>query len=58
MRVIDLKAVSQSRLTTFNRTIAQWTRLSGTPDERAAAEYVAAQLRRFGFATQIVTHDA
>ena len=56
--MIDLKAVSQSRLTTFNRTIAQWTRLSGTPDERAAAEYVAAQLRRFGFATQIVTHDA
>ena len=56
--MIDLKAVSQSRLTTFNRTIAQWTRLSGTPDECAAAEYVAAQLRRFGFATQIVTHDA
>jgi len=56
--VIDLETVSQSKLTTFNRTIAQWTRLSGTPDERAAAEYVATQLRRFGFATQLLMHDA
>jgi hypothetical protein len=56
--VIDLEAVSQSELTTFNRTIAQWTRLSGTSDERAAAEYVARELKGFGYATQIVMHDA
>ncbi len=56
--MIDLESVSQSELTTFNRTIAQWTRLSGTPDERAAAEYVAKQLKKFGFATQILLHDA
>ncbi|HLJ59900.1 MAG TPA: M28 family peptidase [bacterium] len=56
--MIDLEAVSQSELTTFNRTIAQWTRLSGTSDERAAAEYVARQLKAFGYATQLVVHDA
>ena len=56
--VIDLKAVSQSELMAFNRTIAQWTRLSGTADERAAAEYVAQRLRGFGYSTEIMTHDA
>ncbi len=55
---IDLEAVSRSELTTFNRTLAQWTRLSGTPDEAAAAEYVARALKGFGYATEIVTHDA
>jgi len=55
---IDLEAVSRSELMTFNRTLAQWTRLSGTPDEAAAAEYVARALKGFGYATEIVKHDA
>jgi len=58
MAVIDLETVSQSKLTTFNRTIARWTRLSGSAGERSAAEYVATQLLRCGFETQILMHDA
>jgi len=56
--VISLDAVSQAHLTEFNRTIARWTRLSGTPDERDAAAYVEEQLRLFGFAAKTVVHDA
>jgi hypothetical protein len=56
--VIDLDAVSQTNLTTFDRTIAQWTRLSGSADERAAAAYAEGQLRGFGYAARILVHDA
>jgi hypothetical protein len=56
--VIDLNEVSQDKLMEFNRAIAKWTRLSGTPDERAAAEYVAAQMRATGFDVRILEHDA
>src|SRR6516164_7926253 len=56
--MIDLDAVSQASLMTFNRTIARWTRLSGSADERAAADYVEGQLKGFGYATRIVMHDA
>ncbi len=54
----DLSAVSQDSLTRYNTAIAQWTRLSGSADERAAAEYVAGELRASGFATQVILHDA
>jgi hypothetical protein len=50
--------VSQDHLTEFNRTIARWTRLSGTPDEREAAAYVEEQLRAFGYAASMLVHDA
>ena len=53
-----LDSVSQDHLTEFNRTIAQWTRLSGSQDEREAAAYVEDRLRAFGFAAQTVVHDA
>ena len=56
--MIDLDAVSQTNLTTFNRTIAQWTRLSGGVDERAAAAYAEGQLIGFGYAAQTILHDA
>jgi hypothetical protein len=56
--MISLDAVSQAHLTEFNRTIAQWTRLSGTPDEREAAAYVEEQLRSFGYAAKTIVHDA
>jgi len=55
---MELDTVSQSHLVTFNQTIAQWTRLSGSADERAAAKYVAKQLKSFGYTTRILTHDA
>jgi len=56
--VIDLNEVSQDRLMEFNRTIAQWTRLSGSEEERAAAEYVAGELRTMGYEVRILEHDA
>ncbi len=56
--MIDLGQVSQDRLMEFNRTIAQWTRLSGSAEERAAAEYVAEELRKMGYDVRILLHDA
>jgi hypothetical protein len=56
--VIDLDAVSQTNLTTFDQTIAQWTRLSGGVDERAAAAYAEGQLKGFGYAARTILHDA
>jgi hypothetical protein len=54
----ETAAVSREQLMAFNRTIAQWTRLSGSAEERAAAEYVAATLADMGYATTILEHDA
>jgi len=56
--VLELDLVSQLHLVEYNREIARWTRLSGSPDEQRAATYAEAQLRGFGYATRIVTHDA
>jgi Peptidase family M28 len=56
--MISLDAVSQGQLTEFNRTIARWTRLSGTADEREAAAYVEERLRSFGYAAKTFVHDA
>jgi len=56
--MISLDSVSLAHITEFNRTIARWTRLSGTPDEREAAAYVEEQLRSFGYAAQTIMHDA
>jgi hypothetical protein len=50
-----LDEVSADRLMEYNRTIAQWERLSGTPDERKAFEYVEETLKGFGLTT--TRHD-
>jgi aminopeptidase YwaD len=51
-------AVSESNLMDFARRIAQWTRLSGTSEERSAAAYAEEQLRTSGYQTRIEVHDA
>jgi hypothetical protein len=56
--VIDVDAVSENQLLRHNRALVQWTRLSGTAEERAAAAYAEEQLKGFGYATRILTHDA
>jgi len=56
--MVELGAVSAENLTRFNTAIAQWTRLSGSEDERRAAEYVDEQLKGFGYDSRIVMHDA
>jgi hypothetical protein len=56
--VVELGAVSADNLARFNRTIAQWTRLSGSEDERRAAEYVRGELAGFGYDARVILHDA
>ena len=56
--MIDLGEISSDRLMEWTRAIARWTRLSGTAEERAAAEYAAGELRAMGYATRILTHPA
>jgi hypothetical protein len=41
-------AVSTERLTESNRTIAQWVRLSGTPEEARAFDWLEGQLNAYG----------
>lgn len=40
------------------RTIAQWVRLSGTPDEAKAFDWIEARLRGYGLATNRYLHPA
>jgi hypothetical protein len=56
--MISPDSVSQAQLVEFNRTIARWTRLSGTSDEREAAAYVEERLRGFGYTATTLVHDA
>ncbi|MFN2202932.1 MAG: M28 family peptidase [Caldilineaceae bacterium] len=51
-------AVSADRLMDVNAAIAQWTRHSGTPEERAAFEYVRAKLDEYGLKTSLLDHPA
>jgi hypothetical protein len=45
------EAVSTERLTESNRAIAQWVRLSGTPEEAQAFDWIEGQLRGYGLET-------
>jgi len=54
----DLDDVSRERLMEWTRAIARWTRLSGTAEERAAADRVAAELTAIGCDTRVIVHDA
>ena len=56
--MIDLQHDSRERLMEVTRTLAQWTRLSGTAEERAAADYVAARMRESGYTVTTLEHDA
>ncbi len=50
--------VNGDRLMADVEALARWVRLSGTPDELEAAEYVRGQLRAAGCKTQVLRHDA
>ena len=52
------EAVSQSELMRHTEAVGQWVRLSGTPDERKAFEYIREQLEGFGFSVSIYESDA
>ncbi|HEX9077914.1 MAG TPA: M28 family peptidase [Anaerolineae bacterium] len=53
-----LAQFSRDRLIETNRQIAQWVRVSGSPEERAAFEYVREQLESYGLRTQWIDHPA
>src|SRR5262249_29764530 len=46
-----LQEVSTERLWTHAATLAQWEKVSGTPGERAAVDYLQAQLDQLGLKT-------
>ncbi len=50
--------VSAKRLMADVEAIAQWVRLSGTPDELKAFRYLRQQLQRAGCTTRLLRHDA
>ncbi|HYB44100.1 MAG TPA: hypothetical protein VEL75_20145, partial [Candidatus Methylomirabilis sp.] len=56
--MIDLAEISPDALMADTRALARWTRLSGSAEEREAAEYVAGRLRAHGYSVRILTHDA
>jgi N-acetylated-alpha-linked acidic dipeptidase len=53
-----LNALSRDHLWETNRHIAQWVRLSGSRDERAAFEYVQGRLDAYGLRTAWLEHPA
>lgn len=52
------ESVSQSELVRHTESISQWVRLSGTPDERKAFEYIREQLEGFGYTVTLYESDA
>jgi hypothetical protein len=53
-----LAQISRDRLWETNKTIAQWVRLSGSPAEREAVDYIKSVLEEYGLTTQLITHPA
>ena len=53
-----LSEVSGDRLMADTRHIAQWIRLSGSPEEAQAFEYVRRQLEAAGLEPQLLSHEA
>lgn len=51
-------AVSTERLTNSTRTIAKWVRLSGTPEEARAFDWLESQLKAYGLDTKRYTFPA
>lgn len=50
--------ISTTRLMGDTETLAQWVRLSGSPEELEAFRYTQKQLRSAGCKTQLLMHDA
>lgn len=53
-----VNAVSRDGLMEFNRGIARWVRLSGTPEELEAFRWVEERMKSFGLQTRLLFHDA
>jgi hypothetical protein len=46
------------RLLGHVQALARWERLTGTPEERAAFEYIRQELESFGLRPELIAHDA
>jgi len=55
---MDARLVGAERLMRDMRAIAQWERLSGSPEERKAFEYIERELRAERIRTQLLEHPA
>ncbi len=53
-----VNAVSGKRLVASTRAIARWVRLSGTPDEAKAFDWIEGELRRIGYDVTRYLHPA
>jgi hypothetical protein len=53
-----LAEVSQDKLLEYTTTIAQWVRLSGSPEERKAFDYAQKELQSYGFSTHLYAADS
>src|SRR5690606_14677050 len=53
-----LEAISTERLMTSTETIAQWVRLSGTPEEAASFDWIEQQLNEYGLQVERFSHPA
>ncbi len=50
--------VSARSLMEYTKSIGQWVRLSGTPEELRAAQYVQGVLEGLGYESRLILHDA
>lgn len=53
-----VRAVNGRNLMTNTRGVARWVRLSGSPEERQAVDWLRGVLDSYGFKTSIIEHDA
>jgi len=51
-------AVSGKEMTDNLRQIAQWVKLSGTPEELEAIRFLEKRMQDYGYRTQVIMHDA
>ncbi|MBI4279551.1 MAG: M28 family peptidase [Armatimonadetes bacterium] len=56
--MLDTGQVSADRLMQYTRTISQWARHAGTPEELEAARYIEREFTALGYATRLILHDA
>jgi hypothetical protein len=55
---IVAESVSRDALRRHTRAIARWTRMTGSPDEAKAFEYIAEELERLGYSPNLYKSDA
>jgi hypothetical protein len=55
---LSVADVSRERLTATVSRLAEWTKHAGTPEELASLRFVEQELAAYGYATELLLHDA